>query len=438
MKILFILQYIPFPLNSGGNQATFNMIDNIRKYYDTHVLLNITSKEENALKELKKRWKNVTFHIFKQQSNIDHVSLNFSYRFMDSLCRSMERKIHRKQKKLLNKKLKEQSHIIATQEDFIRENSCLFRPQHTFNDAFLSFVYKISRIGFDIIQTEFYEMITLSYIFPKDVYKIFVQHEIRFIRNQNELSLLNEKKASDIYQYNILKSQEISALSSYDQIIALTETDKELMLQEQPNLNIYVSPAMVVTQIDNKIAFCPGTELVFVGNGLHFPNADAILWFCKSIRPVLNKKGIMCKIYVVGAWGKEIQHIIQQIDPSICFTGFIDNLQEFLNGKISIIPIRIGSGMRMKILESVAALSPIITTSKGCEGLPFQHNENCLIGNTEEEFASAIEILIRNAENIQEKFAITAKSKMENEYNNNQLLNQRLNLYKSIAHRLGK
>ena len=66
MRILFILPYIPYPLNSGGNQAVFNMIDRARGVYDISVLFNIRDEAgKHALDALKKVWGDVAFYAYE-------------------------------------------------------------------------------------------------------------------------------------------------------------------------------------------------------------------------------------------------------------------------------------------------------------------------------------------------------------------------------------
>ena len=67
MRILFILPYIPYPLNSGGNQAVFNMIDRARGVYDISVLFNIRDEAgKHALDALKKVWGDVAFYAYEE------------------------------------------------------------------------------------------------------------------------------------------------------------------------------------------------------------------------------------------------------------------------------------------------------------------------------------------------------------------------------------
>ena len=70
MKILFIIPYIPFPLNSGGNQAFFNMVDYLRHKMDVSILLQVQyASEAYDISKLKEIWDNVTFFVFTKKDD---------------------------------------------------------------------------------------------------------------------------------------------------------------------------------------------------------------------------------------------------------------------------------------------------------------------------------------------------------------------------------
>lgn len=287
-------------------------------------------------------------------------------------------------------------------------------------------------MGFDAIQIEFYESMPLVYLLPSDITKIYVQHEIRYVRNQNELDLFKQQTPADIYQWNLLKDLELKALSHYNHIISLTETDKQQMLSEDKKLNIYVSPA-VVKRPQKKFTFTPtNTELVFIGSGAHFPNVDGMMWFCQEVMPLIKIKQKKIKVNVVGKWNKKLRKQLLNIEPSIHFTGFVEDLESYINGKVSIVPIRIGSGMRMKLLDSIIAASPIVTTSKGCEGLPFKDRECCLISDTPTYFANSIIELLENA-NMQKALVENAFDSISNIIDEDRQIKRRLQLYREIV-----
>lgn len=175
--------------------------------------------------------------------------------------------------------------------------------------------------------------------------------------------------------------------------------------------------------------FSPAKELVFIGSGSHFPNADGLIWFCKNVLPILRKEEKTINLNVVGVWDEEIRTLIKNICHEVHFTGFIDDLSGFLSGKISIVPIRIGSGMRMKILDSIMSFSPIVTTSKGCEGLPLIHKQNCLIADNPEDFAHATKTLMNNI-NLQKQYADKIHADFTTVFQVNNLLERRMNFYK--------
>lgn len=431
MKILFILQYIPYPLDSGGNQATFSMIDAIRKKHEVSLIFHLKhNAERKAMNALKKEWDNVTFYAYRNLCSQESRPHSIYFRLLNAINRTTNRKIQRRIRKNSQKNsgAYKNKKPIALEEDFVRENSLLNHELPFFPTEFQNFVWSISRKGFDIIQIEFYECLQLVYLLPPEPKKIFIQHEIRFVRNKNELDLFLDKHPSDEFRYQFLKDMELKALSHYNKIVALTEVDKQVMLKEDKNLNIYVSPAIVSTQNFLPAAEEPTSELVYIGGGFHFPNADGIMWFCKEIDPLLKKAGCNPTINIVGNWNKEIQEKLLKIKPNLHFTGFVDDLGAYINGKISIIPLRIGSGMRMKILDSISSGSPIITTSKGYEGLPLTPNE-CMIVDSPEEFATAIIELLANKE-LQKQLVNNAQQKFSNIFNFEEMRSKRLALYK--------
>ena len=176
-KILFIIPYVPYPLNSGGNQAFFNMVEYIKEKMSVSILLYPkTGQDLINIEELKKVWTNVHFFVFKLDDPQFRNSLYVSV--LQKIKASATRKIRR--------------HLIKQENDPIREKSLLSQSYYPeLPSQYLDYVAKISRSGFDIIQVEFFELISLGYILPPDTESVFVHHEIRYIRNENEMALFN-------------------------------------------------------------------------------------------------------------------------------------------------------------------------------------------------------------------------------------------------------
>lgn len=437
MKILYIVPYVPYPLNSGGNQAFFAITDRVRKHHDLSVLLYAHNRNDRSnIKALKKLWNDVGFYVYdedekKPENSNEKPFANMSWRdrtscrLFLSIAQSMYRKIGRRQNRYKNK-----------QEDMVRNWSTLFATSNDLNVDFCRYVQETAANGFDAIQIEFYEYLPLVHLLPKEVKKLFVHHEVRFIRNENELQLFSSLQPTDLILFQREKAFELSCLSAYDAVITLTETDKSILSQYLPQKNIFVSPAVINIASFEQIPFKPATELVFIGSGDHFPNADAMVWFCKEVVPALRSKmERIPQLNIVGMWRKDIAQNILSIFPLAKFTGYIEDLPSFLNGKISVVPVRIGSGMRIKILDSVFASAPLVTTTKGCEGLPMVSRENCLIADDPEGFADAIVEMLTD-KNLQEKLSNSASLARTGMLNKEELIEKRLSVYEQIGNSL--
>lgn len=433
-KILFIIPYIPYPLDSGGNQAFFNMVDYLRHQMDVSVLLMAKnhSQEEN-IEELKKIWTNVHFFIFKPQvvqTAPVRVRHPFYYKWLLKAQASIARKIRRQ--------LLQGAEPADENIDMVRLKSTL--PGSVFerlNTDYLNFVIQTARTGFDIIQVEFYELISLGYILPQEnVQTVFVHHELRYIHNENEMSLFRKVTDEDRMLFSIATDFERDALKKYKHVIALTEVDRRILTQFIGRQEcIYASPAVVKLAENSHTEYMPsvGHRLTFVGSEDHCPNLDAVIWFCREIIPQLRRKGFEFTFQVIGKWRSTYVKELCSQYPEMELTGFVDDLQSFIRGSIALIPIRIGSGMRMKILEAVSAGIPFVTTTKGVEGIDFRNGQECLIADEAADFADAIIRLADDTE-LQKSMIYSAEERLKSIYNPQQMLQRRLDVYKEILH----
>ena len=116
------------------------------------------------------------------------------------------------------------------------------------------------------------------------------------------------------------------------------------------------------------------------------------------------------------------------MNQELIFEGFIEDLTSFLSGKISIVPVRIGSGIRIKILEAANAYSPIITTIKGGEGFKLENNRDCIITDSPTDFAKFMLKLSQDKEK-QKILCNKAHELLDKEFNNENLVAKRLRIY---------
>ena len=136
------------------------------------------------------------------------------------------------------------------------------------------------------------------------------------------------------------------------------------------------------------------------------------------------------RLSIIGEWSKEHIEEYSQKYTNIEFLGFVDCLANSLKGTVMIVPITIGSGIRMKILEASSIGVPFVSTTVGSEGIPVVDGENCYLADTPEMFADKIRCL--QDERIQSKFVNNAYTMIMKYYSKEALRKNRLEIYMRI------
>jgi glycosyltransferase involved in cell wall biosynthesis len=113
------------------------------------------------------------------------------------------------------------------------------------------------------------------------------------------------------------------------------------------------------------------------------------------------------------------------------FKGFLPSLRDALKDSILLVPLRIGSGLRTKILDAFSLKVPVISTSIGIDGIPAIHGEHCLIADNPESIAAMISSLIQD-EKLVEGLTENAFCLLEEHFSNPAIYKQRIEFYQSL------
>ncbi|MEO8050180.1 MAG: glycosyltransferase [Acidobacteriota bacterium] len=174
------------------------------------------------------------------------------------------------------------------------------------------------------------------------------------------------------------------------QIVTVSETDSETT-RELFGLSKNVSA--VPTGVDCDYFAppkdpAPYRDLIFIGAMNWIPNIDGMRFFVENIWPRLRSRHPGCTLGIVGrAPTPEIRHLADA-DSSIHVTGTVPDVRPYLWGsRVSIVPLRIGGGTRLKIYEAMAAGVPVVSTAVGAEGLPVRHPDQIRLADRPEDFA---------------------------------------------------
>ena len=127
------------------------------------------------------------------------------------------------------------------------------------------------------------------------------------------------------------------------------------------------------------------------------PNIDGVKFFTAEVLPLIRKQLPQAKLAVVGRTPPPEIKRLGEADPNIVVTGTVPDIRPYLWGSmVSVVPLRIGSGTRLKIYESMAAKTAVVSTTIGAEGLIYDDGRNIAIADSPESFAARTVELIQN------------------------------------------
>lgn len=159
--------------------------------------------------------------------------------------------------------------------------------------------------------------------------------------------------------------------------------------------NGYVTPESSVGHPERPVDQKGGT-LVFVGLQTYEPNIDGSKFLVERVLPILQELRPEILVRIVGRAGGEV---LELAGPQVEIIGEVEDIEaELARADVSVVPLRIGAGTRIKILEALAHRIPVVTTNLGCEGLPVVSGEHCEIADTARAFAESCDSLLSNTE----------------------------------------
>lgn len=409
-NVLLIEPFIPYPLTSGGHQAIFNGIAILKDIANVHLVYTHTTwkdpfaQERRLLEEMFPFVKTYNFCMAEKSSGMFWLKLM--------------RRIQRTWAKVWSK-------VVKPKENINEYRSWGFEPQP---DKFAAYVNQLIRdLKIDVVQVEmcFQQSIVLD--LPKDVKKVFVHHELRFVREELRLANLDVPQ-SFRNEVAIHKFEEIGLLNMYDEIVVLSPIDKQKLIDAGVTKPILTSFAVVNSGDGYTRNYAEWNHLLtFIGPESHDLNVDAIRWFMENCWMELLAKNSNYRLRIIGKWGEKTAEQIQQQFANVEFAGFVDDLGEALSGTVMIVPLRVGSGIRMKILEAGAYGVPVVSTHVGAEGLMIQEGNDILLADDARSFVEAIVRL--EDKTLREKIGEGLKNRIREKYSLVALRTNRERLY---------
>jgi len=228
---------------------------------------------------------------------------------------------------------------------------------------------------------------------------VLVEHNVEYDRIRAQVGELSQA------QYENLKSIEISMCNQADAVVCVSDNDRRKLAVDgvDPGL-MHTIPHGVNLQQYETDAVADGRErfgiptdspvLVYHGTFSYPPNREALRIFAEILLPELESRGLICHVLAVGK-----SPPVTTPHERIHFTGSVDRVAPWLKtADMAVIPLTDGGGTRMKIIDCFAASLPVISTSKGIEGIPVVSGRHALVLDDWNSMADAICELWRDRE----------------------------------------
>ena len=294
----------------------------------------------------------------------------------------------------------------------------------------------------DLVQADFVDLITLSCLSLNNKPKVYVAYQVHTSYvNTFFRSRVPTPQNNVLVEYHSQTTRLIERifLQNFDGIIVFSQEDRHELEKIGVDRPVLVSPytfPLDINPVDpSSLSYEDWKgELVFIGSGDHGPNEDGLQWFLEKVYPKLHEyrlNGGRPPLMVVGKWSLEQQLNFQE--DQVRFVGFVDNLSEAIQGKICICPIRIGAGLRTKLLSAAICSSPIVTTTLGCQGIGMEHDVHCLIADDSSEFAAQLVRLLSNIATMAPMLASNANQLVKTNFSQETVSKDRLSFYESLV-----
>lgn len=220
---------------------------------------------------------------------------------------------------------------------------------------------------------------------------IYYGHDLHFLREQRQYEI--EQNKALLKSASEWKEKEKNIFDKADFVLYPSQIEVDLVKQINSNIQVYQMPPFCYeNQTGNDYQDYTNTteNLLFVGGFKHPPNEDGMLWFCREIFPLIQKKQKDIRLIIAGS--NPTQAILNLQSDDIKVTGFVSDLELkklYENCRIVIAPLRYGAGIKGKIVEAIYYRKPVITTKIGAEGLAIESGE-ILTAETPQEFAESV------------------------------------------------
>lgn len=295
-----------------------------------------------------------------------------------------------------------------------------------------------SRQRFDIVQIELAHMAPYVEFVAgsSDFRRLITLHNVSATQYEriSKVQLDSRARVSTWLDWLFLRRWEPTYMARhFDKCIVMSSVDQSLLHRANPALNLAVVPNGVDLARYSVLPEAPGSkEILFIGKMDYAPNADAALYFYREVFPLVRQAVPEARLLIVGTQPEPLIKALA-VDPAVEVTGYVEDVVPYYErASLCVVPLRAGSGTRLKILEAMALGRPVLSTALGCEGLDVTPGDDILVADAPAELAWQTVHLLTNPD-LCGRLAKNGRRLVESSYDWNVVGNSLLRVYEELA-----
>lgn len=233
-------------------------------------------------------------------------------------------------------------------------------------------------------------------VFPK-AHFVASEHDVTYLRYYREIDGSNKWNSKIIRKnsFENMKSRELKCLQLCDLIKTHNVKDKDLLVGDGIK-NEIISPLVAFFHNYENVRYDhQSRNIIFYGAMSRPENYEAAIWFIDHVMPKLQDVSI--RFVVIG--GNPIHKLLEKGCKNVIITGYVDDISPYFQDALCMVaPLKLGAGIKVKVLEAMSAGIPVLTNDIGIEGIPAASEVNYMKCDSIEDYVDSIKILISNKE----------------------------------------
>ena len=413
MRILFISEKLPYPLDTGGNIRSYHVLKALSMEHQVTLLTTVSSPSDRRhLKSVEQ----LGINIWPIETSIPNIFQDFS-RLLQSVFTGKPFVLYRH----FDKDVADR--ISGTLK---KKYSSTMDHRKGGNEA-----YPFDAVHFNHLDAALY-----ANCIPPNVLKFLDQHNI--VTNQIMTTIQNEDNRIRRLILNTdlgkVREFEIRACRQMDCCFVCSATDYSALKKMSEDINLVTLPNGVDLNYFSiaKNNMPKRYDMVFVGTMDYDPCEKGIFYFLNEILPLIQQNQPEVKIAIIGRNPSDRLIAMAKKNKHIELTGRVSDIRPYVYGsRVFFVPLLSGSGTRLKILEAMAMGIPVVSTSIGAEGINLTDGKDILIGDSPEQFATCVGMLLKD-QVLADSIKTRARSLVESRYGWDRISTELLDTYRNI------